>query len=324
MVNAMHPRTALRFVLVGVVCALLCPSLVYAQWLKRLEPCLPYPTLAQEIHEMNEEVDAKVGITPEPEQRPPRIVVDEVKFDAPIHLSDSGREQLLFRLKQDEIHDSPQWLDEMQEARIRAAWQDEGFFKVQTTATVEILRSDVAVKHVSVSVHVNEGLQYRLGSIQFRSSDADDPVAFPPEQLRKLVVLKEGDPFSVDKIRQSLDALKNLYSANGYSDFVATPLTEIHDEERQISLIMEMEQEKQFRVGKVEVLGNDLALEALFRSKFKSGDIFDERSARDFLKEYKAVLPPNVLPEDLWFRRNVRSGTVDVRFSFDTCPKLED
>jgi hypothetical protein len=74
---------------------------------------------------MNEEVDRKMGITPETEQRPLRIVVDELKFDAPIHLSDSAREQLLFRLKHDEIHDSPQWLDEVQEARLRAAWQDE-------------------------------------------------------------------------------------------------------------------------------------------------------------------------------------------------------
>src|ERR1700734_1259874 len=112
----MRPRTALRFVLPAVACALLFPSVVSAQWLKKLEPCLPYPTLAQEVHAMNEEVDAKMGITPEPEQSLSRIVVDEVKFDAPIHLSDSAREQLLSRLKQDEIHDSPQWLDEVQEA----------------------------------------------------------------------------------------------------------------------------------------------------------------------------------------------------------------
>jgi hypothetical protein len=320
----MHPRTALRFVLPGVVCALLCPSLVSAQWLKKLEPCLPYPTLAQEIHAMNVEVDAKMGITPEMEQRPPRIVVDEVRFDAPIHLSDSARERLLSRLKHDEIHDSPQWLDEVQEALLQAAWQDEGFFKAEPTATAEVLSKDSAVKHVSITVHVNEGLQYRLGSIQFRSSDADDPVAFPPEQLRKLVTLKEGELFRADKIRQSLDALKNFYSANGYIDFVASPLTVIDDGARRISLIMELEQEKQFHLGKVEVMGENPTLVALFKSKFKTGDVFDEPRARDFLNEHKSELPSNTLPEDLWLHRNVRSGTVDLRFSFDTCPNLED
>lgn len=320
----MRCRTAPRFILLGVVCALLCPSLVSAQWLKKLEPCLPYPTLAQEVHAMNEEVDRKMGITPETEQRPLRIVVDELKFDAPIHLSDSAREQLLFRLKHDEIHDSPQWLDEVQEARLRAAWQDEGFFKAEPTATAEILSADSTVKRVSITVHVNEGLQYRLGSIQFRASDADEPVAFPPEQLRKLMTLKEGDLFSAEKIRESLDALRNFYSANGYIDFVASPLTEIDDGARRISLIMELEQEKQFRLGKVEVFGQNPTLVTLFESKFKPGDIFDERSARDFIKEHKAELPPNTLPEDLWLRRNVRTGTVDLRFSFDACPNLDD
>jgi hypothetical protein len=320
----MRPRTASPFVLPAVVCALLFPSLVSAQWLKKLEPCLPYPTLAQEVHAMNEEVDAKMGITPETEQRPPRIVVDEVKFDAPIHLSNFAREQLLSRLKQDEIHDSPLWLEEVQEARLRAAWQDEGFYKADPTATAEILSDDSTAKHVSIMVHVNEGLQYRLGSIQFRTSDAHDRLAFPPEQLRKLVTLKEGDLFSADEIRKSLDALRNFYSASGYIDFAASPLTEIDDGARRISLIMELEQEKQFRLGKVEILGQNPTLIALFQSKFKPGDIFDERSARDFLKEYKAELPPNTLPEDLWLHRNVRSGTVDLRFSFDACPDLED
>lgn len=314
----------MQLVLPSVLCVLLCPSLVCAQWLKKLEPCLPYPTLAQEVHAMNEEVDAKMGITPETDQRPPRIVVDEVKFDAPIHLSDSAREQLLSRLKHDEIHDSPRWLDEVQEAWLRAAWQDDGFFKAEPTAAAEILSSDSTVKHVSITVHVNEGLQYRLGSIQFRSSAADDPVAFPPEQLRKLMILKEGDLFSAYKIRDSLDALKNFYSANGYIDFVATPLTDVDDGARRISLIWELQQEKQFHLGKVEVFGQNPALVALFESKFKPGDVFDERSARDFLKEYKALLPPNTLPEDLWLHRNVRIGTVNLRFSFDTCPNLED
>lgn len=320
----MRPRTALRFVLPAVVCALLCPSLASAQWLKKLEPCLPYPTLAQEVHAMNEEVDRKMGITPETEQHPPRIIVDDVKFDAPIHLSNSAREQLLSRLKQDEIHDSPRWLDEVQEALLRAAWQDEGFFKADPTATAEILSDDSTAKHVSITVHVNEGLQYRLGSIQFRASGADDHLAFPLEQLRKLVTLKEGDLFSADKIRQSLDALKNLYSAKGYIDFVASPLTEIDDDARRISLTMELEQEKQFRLGKVDVMGKNPALVALFKSKFKTGDVFDEPSARDFLKEHKAELPPNTLPEDLWLHRNVRSGTVDLRFSFVTCPESGD
>jgi len=276
----MRPRTTSRFVLPAVVCALLCPSLVSAQWLKKLEPCLPYPTLAQEVHAMNEEVDRKMRITPETEQHPPRIVVDEVKFDAPTHLSDSARERLLSRLKQDEIHDSPRWLDEVREALLRAAWQDEGFFKADPTATAEILSADSTVKHVSITVHVNEGLQYRLGSIQFRVSGADDHLAFPPEQLKKLLALKEGDLFSADEIRKSLDALRHCYSTKGYIDFVASPLTEIDDGTRRISLIMELEQEKQFRLGKVEVFGQNPALVALFNSKFKSGDVFDERSAR--------------------------------------------
>jgi outer membrane protein assembly factor BamA len=314
MVNAMHPRTALRFVLVGVACALLCPSLVYAQWLKKLEPC----------HAMNEEVDAKVRLTPKAGEHYPKIIIDQVKFDGPMSLSDSGREQLLAQLKQDVIYDTPRWLDEVQEWRLRAAWQDEGFFKAETTATAEILGSDSTVEHVSIRVHINEGLQYWTRSIQFRPSDADDHLAFSPEQLRALVPLKEGELFRADKIRDGLDALRDFYLSHGYVDFVATPLTEIGNVEQRIALTMEVDQGMQYRVAKVEVIGQNQTLEALFKSKFKPGDIFDERTARDFLKEYRAALPPDFSPEDLRVVRNVKSGTVDLRFSLGTCPELED
>jgi outer membrane protein assembly factor BamA len=317
----------LRFALPCVVCWVLYLSPTCAQLPKRLERCLPYPTYAQEIRDMDEEIAAKME--PEeprrPIEKPQRIVVDEVKFDGPIHISDSDRQQLISELKHSKYPVDSNRLEEFREFGIKGMWRDRGYFKVEATAKEEILRKDSAGDHVLVIIHVDEGPQYRLGSVQFRSSDPDYPLVFPPEELRKLFPMSEGDIFSAEKIRESLDALKLLYGSEGYIDFVAEPLTDIDDgTEHRISLVMELDQQKQYRIAKVEVFGPNPVVETFLKSKLRPGDIYNWKAIEDLLKENEAVLSPNVSPEDLELYRNTKNGTVVLRFNFQTCPQLQD
>src|ERR1700722_12153165 len=214
-IRFMRPGTVLRFALSGVVCALLYPPLTCAQLPKKLERCLPYPTYAQEIKDMDEEIAAKMEL--EEPRRPlenvQKIIIDEVRFDGPIHISDSDRQQLVSELKQSNYPVDSDRLEEFREVAIKGMWRDRGYFKMEATAKEEIVRKDSAGDHVLVIVHVDEGPQYHLGSVEFRSSDPDDPLVFPREELRKLISMSEGDIFSAEKIRESLDALHQLYGS---------------------------------------------------------------------------------------------------------------
>jgi outer membrane protein assembly factor BamA len=312
-------RRTVLFILLGVIHILICSSPIYAQIPRRLERCLPYPTLAEEIKDMQDEVEAKERKTP---QR--KVVIDDVNFDGPIHLPNSIREQLITELKQREFDGDYDWLGEIQEVPVRGAWQDQGYFRVNSTAQARIISSDSTIQHVSVIVHVDEGLQYRLGDVSFREGDPDDPLPFPAEELRKLVPLREGDLFNVEKIREGLEALKKLYDSNGYIDFTASPDMEVDEASRRISLVMVLDQQKQYRVGKVEILGVDARTASNLRSKLKPGDIFNSRLVDDFLKENKAALPADASPRDIEVHRDVRNGTVDARADFRTCQQPQD
>jgi len=276
---------------------------------------------------MDQEIAAKMEL--EEPRRPlemiQNIIIDELRFDGPIHISDSDRQQLVSELKQHDLSDATDWLEEFREVGIKGMWRDRGYFKVEATAKEETVRKDSAGGHVLVIVHVDEGPQYRLGSVQFRSSDPDVPLAFPPEELRKLIPLSEGDIFAAEKIREGLDALKLLYGSEGYIDFVAEPLTDIDDgHEHRISLVMELDQQKQYRLGKIEVFGPNPAVETFLKSKLKPGDVYNWKAVEKILKENEGVLPPNISPSDFESRRNVKNGTVDLRFNFQTCPQIQD
>src|SRR6202041_327377 len=177
----------------------------------------------QENKAMDEEVAAKTRMN-EPRQR---IIVDDVKFDGPIHVSDAVRQQVLSDLKQRDFNDNPDsesaWLGEIQAVGLMGVWQDQGFFKVEATAKEEFIRNDSTGKHVRIIAHINEGPQFRLGDVQFRSSDPGEPLACRPEELRPLIPMADGDIFSDTKIREGAAALRHSSPTHGYIILEATP-----------------------------------------------------------------------------------------------------
>jgi hypothetical protein len=320
----MWRRGYLLFTLTCVTCVLFCSSPTSAQISRRLDRCLPYPSLADEINDMREEVRAKIATTEGAPALGRTIVIDDVKFDAPIHLQNSARQRLLAEIRQRCYDADSGWLGDIQDGSIRGAWADEGFFNVAPIATAQVISEDSAVQHILLTVHVDEGLQYKLGEVGIRSSNPDDPLIFSSDELRKLIHLQAGDILSAKKVREAIEAIMELYRSDGYIDSVLTPILEIDEDHHQrISLVMEIDQEKQYRLGKVEVFGPDLQMENLLKSILKSGEVYQYRVVENFLKEHKLSLPPDISLRDVDFHRDVSPGTMDIRFNFQTCPQLQ-
>jgi hypothetical protein len=275
----------------------------------------------------------------------PKVIVDSVVFDGPTSLPKSIREQLVADLRE---HSAPSagtdWLEEWNDGAIRDAWMDEGFFKMTSTSKAQIISSDGTEQHVSVTVHADEGMQYRLRDIRFGKepqivpADADDgqtagfvlpnkvefhefhdaerldaDLIFPPEELRKRFPLNDGDVLDASKIKQGLDALRLLYSSRGYIDFAAKPETITDDKSAMISLIMVLDEGKQFRVGRVEAYNLDPEKEAKLKSLIQPGDIYNSEPFGDFFRK-------NHLPFISVLQQNEDNGTIDLQFGFPTCP----
>jgi hypothetical protein len=159
-----------------------------------------------------------------------------------------------------------------------------------------------------------------LKDIVLRSSNPDIRLAFPRDQLRALIPLQDGGIFSTKGIRDGLDALRLAYSSIGYVDVTSQPLFEINDDSRQISLTMEIDQERQFRVGTVEIFGLKPKLEKTLRSQIKPGDVFNQGAINEFCEHYKSALPPGASPKDVQTHRE--NQTISLLFDFRPCPPL--
>jgi len=246
-----------------------------------------------------------------------KVFIEGIQFDGPIHLADTDVAQIIAEANQHDLDaDGSGWVEELTEIGLRGTWQDRGYFGVLATAATQSLGADSGEERFLVKVHMDEGLQYHLGDLRFANALPGEVMAFSESELRNAFPLREGDVFNVSLIRKGIEELTKLYGSQGYIDFTATPETKVDDQLQRISLVMLLDQQRQYRIRTTDVVGLDPGHEALLKSKMKPGDIFNPKVIHDFYEENKTVLPPGMSPTDLQVRHNPRDGTVDLFLNF--------
>jgi outer membrane protein assembly factor BamA len=244
-----------------------------------------------------------------------KVVIEGIQFDGPIHLSDSDIQQIVVEENKREWDaDRPGWVEELTEISLRGAWQDRGYFLVNVSAEAHSVGGDSSEERFLLTAHVHEGLQYHLGDLRFTGG-----TAIPEPELQAVFPLRGGELFDVALVRKGIDALTKLYGSHGYIDFTVVPNTEVDDNLQRISLVMHLDEQRQFRVGDLKIEGLDPGLDARLRSIIKSGDIIDFQALEDFAKENRSILPSRFL-DGMEARRNVMTGIVDITFDFRPCP----
>ena len=297
---------------------LLCLPNAFGQLPARVEKCLPYPTLAQEIGD-KQPTSQEVGA---------RVHVLRVDFDSNDGVPPDVRREISAELqshvfqpnaKSDYLSDLAR---EIAEGSAREALQNHGYFKALATAVLTKLQAQGQDVSVAVAIHATPGPQFRTGDIRVVPADSNDPLIVSPEILRNLIPLERGELFSVEKIRTGLDRVSVAYVREGYIDMTAEPDIAIDEAQAVIDLIVRIDRQVQYRVGSVEFLGlNNVDRETLLESLPKPGEIFDGTRLHDFLQVNRTILPPDASRDDVRVERDAKTRTVRILFDFWRCPQ---
>ena len=144
-------------------------------------------------------------------------------------------------------------LDEDTE-RVRAEFQNRGYFKVLVQdAKTEIhdtghagfhipLLTKGPGKSVDITIPIDEGEQYRLGSITFNGNKEVTNV----KALRALFPMKDGDIFSREKVAKGLDNLRDAYRQLGHINFTSIPNTTFDEDKKLVFLSIDIDEGKKF------------------------------------------------------------------------------
>jgi outer membrane protein assembly factor BamA len=243
------------------------------------------------------------------------ISIAEVTFSGALQMLVSDQEQIADSIKQKTHGTSLDAVTDEALERVRAGWQDRGYFKVQATGETRILTSSPVSQRSALSVHMDEGSRYNLSGITFKNNKAIRDLGL----LRGLFPIKDGDVFSREKIAMGLENLRKAYGELGYINFTSVPDTRFDDENKLISLDIDFDEGQQFRIGRVNVLGADESTREELLKTFGAGQIFSSSLWEASLLKYASMFPDcdcrNYQPRHF----DEKSGLVTVTLDFRPC-----
>jgi outer membrane translocation and assembly module TamA len=137
----------------------------------------------------------------------PVVTIAELTFEGSLLMTAADQAQISASIRQKPYSgDRAEMISQVLE-RARFAWQEHGYSDVQVRADSKILSSNPANEQVALTVHVDEGTQYRLERITFNNNREVTNV----EALRSLFPIKNGGIFDRTSIRKGLDNLRKAY-----------------------------------------------------------------------------------------------------------------
>src|SRR5437660_3193882 len=211
----------------------------------------------------------------EHEQSGPEISIADVSLSGPVELPVTEQEQIADSIKQQTHGKSIDLVTDEALERVRSGWQNQGYLKVLVSGEPRILESDSVSRRIALSVHVEEGPQYRLGEIMFKNNRAISNL----EALRKLFPIKDGDIFSREKIAKGLENLRDAYERLGYINFTPVPDTTFDEDKKLVNVIIDVDEGKQYHVRRIEFQGNTTTRDKVIRRELalEEGQIYNNR-----------------------------------------------
>jgi outer membrane protein assembly factor BamA len=267
------------------------------------------------------EIESDALCTPSsaPHQQPPgpEVSIAGVSFSGALQMAVADQDQIADSVKHETHGPSLDGVTNEALERVRAGWQNRGYFKVQVTGEASTLSSSPNSQRIALFVHVDEGEQYKLSRITFRNNKAISNV----KALRNLFPIRDGEILSRERVAKGLENLRKAYLDFGYINFTSVPDTTCDDPNGLISLDIDVDEGKQFHVTSVNVLGlNEPAQQEILKD-FPVGQIYNARIFGLSLKKHSTLLQfSSDDPRHVKRRMDERAGTVAITLDAHPCP----
>jgi len=230
-----------------------------------------------------------------------KVRIKEVRFENNEQFSDGRLRRILKETKQRNL-----WLLKIGEFKSDKYDEDKqllvDFYNKEGYRDFEVVSDSIHYsednKHLYLNLELYEGPRYKFREITFTGN-----TLFTIEQLRLVLGIKSGDYYNKQDLQMAVyDRVNGLYMDRGYLYFNIVP-QEIPVSEDEIDLLLNITENHQVSVGRINIVGNDRTHENVIRRELKiyPGDIFSRealiRSQREiFIMNYFSDVVPDIVP----------------------------
>jgi outer membrane protein insertion porin family len=205
---------------------------------------------------------------------------------------------------------------------VQEAYRDRGYFLAQPGDVQTHVRDAGGLnwftlrpstgKRIDILIPIDEGERYRLGGINFTGNKKFSN----SKALRALFAQKDGEFFNLTTFEKGLKDLHKAYGSQGYINMVPSPVPRHDDVKKLIYWDIDINEDKQFYVSRIEFSGNTVTRDKVIRRELLlqegerySAQLWDYSILRLNQLGYFAVLKTE---DDTETHQNVDAGTVDL------------
>jgi len=220
-------------------------------------------------------------------------------------------------------------LIEDQEVGIRGIYQDNGYMKVSLPDPilenvdtegwkygVPLVGPRSTGKAVNITIPIEEGDKYTMGTLKIVSSDPDKALSLKVDALKSVFPLKPGDVFSAAKVRKAMEEYTKIYGQYGFIDFVPQPQMDFDEKAHRIDVTMQFDEGKQYYVRRIEFSGNTTTRDKVIRRELliDEGQLFNKRLWEISILRLNQLNYFDKIEADksAEIKRDTKAGTVDI------------
>ncbi|MCB1068457.1 MAG: outer membrane protein assembly factor BamA, partial [Simkania sp.] len=183
-------------------------------------------------------------------------------------------------------------------------------------ARVNIQTKEDENGRLEIYINAVKGEKYHFGSIGIQGN-----VLLNQQQIERVMLIKDGSIFSPEKLRDSIQNVKDLYGKDGYIEANINYVLHLSPSEPVYSVDIQIEEGEQFRIGLIRVLGNVSTNKnvILRESLLVPGEVFDSRRLKATQMRLEAIgyfKSVNVYavktPDDQELGENYRDVVIEV------------
>ncbi|MBF0468142.1 MAG: outer membrane protein assembly factor BamA, partial [Desulfamplus sp.] len=144
--------------------------------------------------------------------------------------------------------------------RLESHYKDNGFID----AKISDPEVEFGKESISVKFKIQEGEQFKLGTIQF----AGDLIV-PEADLHKKLTIKTGDLYSREKLRTNVFAITDIYSDKGFANADISPGVAKNDEKKIVDVKFSIEKGSPVYLERILISGNTKTRDKVIRRQLE-------------------------------------------------------
>ncbi|HLY09530.1 MAG TPA: outer membrane protein assembly factor BamA [Planctomycetota bacterium] len=177
--------------------------------------------------------------------------------------------------------------------RVKLYYRLEGWLDIQHGENVflEDLEFNEEKTRVTIKIHIDEGLRYKIRSIRFEF-DATSRRIFPEPEISTWLLSKTGDPYTENNANKDVGKIKEKYGERAYIQAEINHNEIVDRDKNELDLVFTIKENDKVYVGRLVFEGNsktreDVIRREFTRTKFLPGEEYNQTSLNQALQRVK-------------------------------------